>query len=219
MSAGVPVFHAMRVLSLDASTHAGWALLEGELGCVKPTIVAEGLIENDKPVQAFGPYPGNYLHAATSIANRLFDLVTEHKPDVVVIEETNLGKNRYAQKLLEFIHCSLLAQLTLEWVGKVVYLSSSSWRQALDLRLDSEQKKNNAKISKARKLVRETGISITAAKKQVGVKGKITKKHLAVNRVNEVYDLKFKVKDNDRADAICLGMAYFAGATHADGVL
>jgi Holliday junction resolvasome RuvABC endonuclease subunit len=219
MSAGGPVFYAMRILCLDASTHAGWSLMEGEPGCTKPTILGEGLIENDQPVQAFGAYPGNYIHAATSIANRLFDLVIKHRPDVVVIEETNLGKNRYAQKLLEFIHCSLVAQLVLGFVGEVVYLSSSSWRQALDLRLDSEQRRNNAKIAKARKLARETGISINAAKKKVGVKGKITKKHLAVNRVNEVYSLGFKVKDNDRADAICLGLAYFVGAEAADGIL
>lgn len=216
----------MRVLSLDASTHAGWSLLEGEPGDATspapgpvPKLLGRGLIENDQVVQAFGPYPRCYVHAATSISNRLFDLVAEHRPDVVVIEETNLGKNRYAQKLLEFIHCALLAQLLVGFTGQIVYLSSSSWRQALDLRLDSEQKRNNAKIAKARKLARETGVTLNVAKKQVGVKGKVTKKHLAVNRVNEVYGLGLKVKDNDIADAICLGLAYFVGATPADGIL
>jgi hypothetical protein len=209
----------MRVLSLDASTHAGWSLFEDSLGVSKPKLLLNGLIENDQPVMRFGPYPGCYVHAATSIANRLFDLVTEHKPDVVVIEETNLGKNRYAQKLLEFIHCILVVQLVMGWTGQTVYLSSSSWRQALDLRMDSEQKKNNRKIAEAKKLAKETGMKIGEAKKKLGVKGKITKKHLAVNRVNEVYDLGFKVKDNDRADAICLGMAYFVGAVPADGIL
>jgi Holliday junction resolvasome RuvABC endonuclease subunit len=208
----------MRVLALDASTHAGWAVLHGEPGDVRPTLECEGLIENDKPVQAFGEYPWNYVKAAQSIADRLIEQVEFIRPDVVVIEETNLGKNRYAQKLLEFIHCSLLSKITSGQL-KVIYLSSSSWRQALDLRLDSEQRKNNAKIAKAKKLARETGISIHAAKKKIGVKGKINKKHLAVNRVNEVYDLGFKVKDNDIADAICLALAYFVGATPADGIL
>jgi Holliday junction resolvasome RuvABC endonuclease subunit len=209
----------LRVLTLDASTHAGWALLEGELGNPKPQILAKGLIENDKPVQAFGAYPMNYLHAATGIANRLFGLVTEYKPDVVVIEETNLGKNRYTQKLLEFIHCSLLGQLAVRYIGRVVYLSSSTWRQALNLRLNLEQRKNNAKLAKAKKLASETGVAVHAAKKKLGVKGRVTEKHLAVQYVNEVYNLKLKVKDNDVADAICLGLAFFAGARPADGIL
>lgn len=211
----------MRVLCLDASTHAGWALLEGELGDTKPKLLDHGLIENDKPVLDFGPYPFCYIRAARSIADRLFTLAGRHAPNVVVIEETNLGKNRYAQKLLEFIHCYLVKYIEDDFRGQleVVYLSSSSWRQALDLRLDSEQRRNNAKLTKAKKLARDTGITVNAAKKQVGVRGKITKKHLAVNRVNDIYDLKFKVKDNDRADAICLGLAYFVGAERADGTL
>lgn len=209
----------MRVLTLDASTHAGWSLFEDSLGVSKPKLLLNGLIENDQPVQRYGPYPGCYVHAAMDIANALFDLVAQHKPEVVVIEETNLGKNRYAQKLLEFIHAFLLSQLIMGFTGKIVYLDSSAWRKAIDLRLDKEQKKNNAKISQAKKNAKLYGTKISFEKKKLGVRGRITKKHLAVNRVNEVYDLGFKVKDNDRADAICLGLAYFVGAIPADGIL
>jgi hypothetical protein len=40
------------------------------------------------------------------------------------------------------------------------------------------------------------------------VAGKIGVKNLSVDYVNQYFDLKFKKKDNDIADAICLGIAY-----------
>jgi Holliday junction resolvasome RuvABC endonuclease subunit len=208
----------MRVLAIDASTHAGWALLEGEPGDLKPQLVAQGLIENSQPIQAYGDYPACYLAATAAIVERLSELVKAYDPNVVVVEEVNLGKSRYAQRALEWIHCQLMEMLLpLGW--SVVYISSSSWRQALGLVMSKEDKKNNSKLSKARKIAASTAMSIHEAKKRVGVRGRINKKHLAVRFVNELYGLNFKVKDNDRADAICLGLAYLRGAEPADGVL
>lgn len=206
----------LKILAIDPSTHAGWALFEGEMGST-PRLQEHGLVESGAGVASYGAYPFNYLLASKAVVDRLVDIFFRVQPHIVVLEDSNLGKNRYAQKLLEFIHCSLLKRL--EGLAPVVYFSSSSWRQALDLRMDSEQRKNNAKIAKAKKLAKEKGLSISAAKKQLGVKGKITKKHLSVNRVNEVYGLNFKMKDNDQADAICLGLAFFAGAVRSDGIL
>lgn len=40
------------------------------------------------------------------------------------------------------------------------------------------------------------------------VKGKINSKTLSVNYVNGYFNLKFKKKDNDVADSICLGLAF-----------
>jgi hypothetical protein len=51
------------------------------------------------------------------------------------------------------------------------------------------------------------------------VKGKVTTKHLAVRLVNSVYGLGLKQKDNNDADAICLGLAFFAGAQPCDGAM
>lgn len=209
----------MRVLALDASTHAGWALLEGEPGDTKPAILEHGLIENDRGILEFGRYPDCYVHAATSISVRLYNLVAQLRPDAVVIEETSLGKARYSQKILEFIHCTLVGFLMQGYRGTVAYISSSSWRQALKISLSTEDRKNNAKLSRVKSDAKKKGVSIHEAKKKAGVKGKINKKHVAVRYVNDVYGLGFKVKDNDRADAICLGVAYFVGAPCADGIL
>lgn len=150
------------------------------------------------------------------MAAQLYELVIRFQPDVVIIEETNLGKSRYAQKTLEFIHKSLLFQLR-AFPGKVIYFSSSSWRQALGLTMTKEDKKNNARLSKAKKYATEMGVKLD--KKALGVRGKINKKHLALRYVNDTFNLTLKVKDNDAADAICLAAAYLKGATPCDGVM
>lgn len=204
----------MKVLGLDISTSAGWA------SQVDAQPVIYGYHELDKTVHEYGPYPWNYVAASDDMAKFLFAKVEEYDPDVVVIEETNLGKSRYAQKILEFTHRALLVKLW-EWQmrgdRKVIYLSSSAWRQALGLVMSKEDKKNNAKLSKAKKLSAEYGVKID--KKTLGIKGKINKKHLALRYVNATYGLQLKVKDNDAADAICLTAAFLKGATPCDGVM
>lgn len=200
----------MNILGLDISTKAGWAFVKDS------QLVDFGGLKLEKAVIAYGEYPWNYDIASETMAAMLFELVLRMKPDVIVIEETNLGKSRYAQKTLEYTHKALLRKLS-GWTGKVIYLSSSSWRQALNLQMSKEDKKNNAKLSKAKKIASEVGVKLD--KKALGVRGKINKKHLALRYVNSVYGLNLKVKDNDAADAICLAAAYLAGATPCDGVM
>lgn len=200
----------MKVLALDISTKAGWALAD-ETGPLK-----FGSLQLDHPVLAYGEYPWSYDKASEAMAAMLHEIVLREAPDVIVIEETNLGKSRYAQKTLEFIHKSMLVRLR-SFIGKVIYVSSSSWRQALGLVMTKADKKNNAKLSKAKKTAAELGVKLD--KKALGVRGKINKKHLALRYVNETFSLSLKVKDNDAADAICLAAAYFKGAIPCDGVM
>ncbi len=46
------------------------------------------------------------------------------------------------------------------------------------------------------------------SKRNDKVVGKINPKHLSIFYVNAAYDLNFKTKDNDIADAICVGTAF-----------
>ena len=203
----------MRVLGLDISSKAGWAFREGD----QP--IAFGAVKLDHPIISYGEYPWNYDVASETMATKLYELIQRFTPDVVVIEETNLGKSRYAQKSLEFTHKAILQKIHhARFPGKVIYLSSSSWRQALGLQMSKEDKKNNAKLSKAKKIAAEYGTKLD--KKELGVRGKINKKHLALRYVNETFGLSLKVKDNDAADAICLVAAYLTGkAVPCDGVM
>lgn len=204
----------MKILALDLSTKTGFALFEGE------ELLDYGQMKLDRPIlaHAYGVYPWCYTEAADEVARTVLDLVVTHQPQLIVIEETNLGKNRYAQKTLEFIHCSVLRTLRLRSQEglKLVYLSSSSWRKALELTLTKEDKKNNSKLSKAKAFAEASSTKLD--KKTLGIRGRINKKHIALRFVNQHFNLNLKVKDNDTADAICLGLAYSRGAVPCDGI-
>lgn len=206
----------MRILALDLSTHSGYAIFEGETGS-KPSLLNYNTIHLGEPVHGFGPYPACYRVAARTMARKLLNNVAASEIDVVIIEEINLGRNRYTQKLLENIHTAVLDELeTWPKLKEVVYLDSSEWRHNLGLRMSKEQKRSNAKLSKAKRTAATSRVALD--KKVLGIRGKISAKHLSVAHANEVYGLKLKMKDNDVADAICLGLAYCNKATPCDGV-
>lgn len=213
----------MKVLALDMSTKMGFAVLDGRVSDALPKLLTYGKSELPQSILAYGTYPFCYLSAALEIQSQVIQLVELHNPNVVVIEETNLGKSRYAQKALEFIHCLVVQWLSTHFSGRTVYLSSSSWRQALSLGMNKDDKKNNSKISKMKnESKKEDGTldvkKFNELKKSSGIRGKVTKKHVALRYVQDVYGLNLKTKDNDQADAICLALAFFKNAVPCDGV-
>jgi len=204
----------LKVLALDVSSKTGWAVIEGEQsgqtylgGC--------GVIKLGKTIDQCGAYPWSYVFAAQDMASKIKELVERIKPEVIVIEETNKGKNRYSQKFLEFTHIKILESLGTS--VPLFYVNSSAWRKTLGIELTKADRKNNSKISTAKKISRNTGEGVHKVKKALGVRGRIGKKHLAVRFVNETYELQLKQKDNDTADAICLGTAYLRGSPVCDG--
>lgn len=202
-----------KVLALDLSTKTGWALLSGP----QPVSVeGYGKIEV-APFSTEGVYPWNYVAGAAAVAGQVRSLIEEHGSDIyVVIEETNLGRSRYAQKALEFIHHAALEEIKkLVPPEKVVYISSSAWRLTLQLRLTAADRAANKKLKEASAVAKKTGKKLD--KKALGVTGRVTQKHLSVRWVNEHFGLELKMKDNDIADAICLGTAFLRGAKTCDG--
>jgi hypothetical protein len=208
----------MRVLVFDISTSTGWALLEGEMGAV-PKILETGIVSNDLPVSSFGEFPYSYLFAAQRIAIQLHSVVFRSGPipDRIVIEEINKpGRfgNRYSQKVLDFIHCLLLRYMNEHPASKeipVVYVNTSDWRKVIGGNLTKADKAMNIKVRKLKKAGDKEAL------KALGVRGKVTKKHVAIRYVNTTFGLDLKMKDNDIADAICQGTAYFLGVKHCDG--
>jgi hypothetical protein len=175
----------MKVLALDLSTKTGWAIIE----------------DDNKPIYGFieAPSTNNYelvpdydqLLRAKEIANQIKSVIILHeaiiKFDHVYIEQTNTGSFRTSQKQLEFVHYAVLEMLR-EYgaANKVSYVDTSMWRRTLGIKLSTEQRAHNKKVS------RKTA------------KGKITWKHLSVNWVNEKFGLELLLKDNDIADACCI---------------
>ena len=223
----------MRVLALDLSTKTGWAVLDEQ----EPPVGAlweYGLFE-----MSFFPedykelkYPFNYIEAAKRFAIDLAELVRSKNPDVIVIEETNPGRETYSQKLLEFLHCSLLRAL---FGLNVQYVRTGAWRKVMDLRMSKQDLKGNQRknLEKAKKKAKEIRTVIKAfgtkkansdqvveLKQQLAALqlGRITRKHLAVRMVNQMFNLNFSLVDNNQADAILLGVAYIKGAEICDGL-
>jgi hypothetical protein len=232
----------MKVLAFDLSTKTGWALFDNEklicYGQLKSAVIGDESSPN---------YPQNYIDMANKMGQEVKRNIISSKPDYIVTEETNKGKNRYSQKQLEFIHFAVntLAEY------KIHYIDTSEWRSLLGITLDKEQRKDNRTINGARKdefdkvfkicyetdklslqmnlskclnkreqnkVNKEYNKSTTIKAKQMmksyrykeegKVVGKITCKTLSVNYVNERFSLQLKKKDNDVADAICIGQAF-----------
>lgn len=216
----------MKILALDISTKTGWATFETEpiAWAGNGWDVAKGhkltncgLIKLPQKIHEYGQYPWSYLNAASAMAQLLLQLANQVKPDAIIIEETNKAKARYTQKALEWIHCCLLDRLldNLSRSVPVYYISSSEWRKTLGLVMSKEDKKNNKALKTAKKLAEATGKKLNKA--ELGIKGSVTKKHVAIRYVNANFGLDMKVKDNDICDAICLGVAYLRDAKICDG--
>lgn len=204
----------MRILCIDLSLHCGYAVLDSTESPDVANLLAHGTLHYvGQKAKELADYPWSFVTVVDVHITSVMRLVGEFHPDVIVIEETNKGKNRYSQKMLEFLHHELL--LRLKGICPVVYLDTSHWRSILGIWLTKDQKKNNAKLSKAK---REGGDdALKDMKKKLGVRGKTNKKHAAIAHANATFNLKLKVKDNDAADAICLGLAYLKGATPSNG--
>lgn len=181
----------MKVLSLDLSTSSGWAVLCSNLSEIE--LVDFGCY---KALPSTRNYPYNFLERADGIAENLYSVYLKYLPDFIIIEDTNLGQQRFTQKFLEFIHATVLRSF-FEIKKKVYYVSTSEWRSVLQLRLSKEEKSKN----------------------RSGNFSKVTLKHVAVQKVNSTFRLQLKQKDNDIADAILLGQAFLQGAKVSDGIM
>ena len=178
----------MRVLGLDLSTKTGWSLFEDnkliESGCLEKVLIDDFNV-NKEPNKS-PKYPQNIINGARAVAALVQKLIEDKSPDHIVIENTVKGKNRNTQRWLEWCHFCVITTITLPFT----YLDPSEWRSLVGLKLNKEQKKNNREVSQGKK------------------RGRVTKKHLSVNMVNEKFGLNLKIKDNDQADSILLTYAY-----------
>jgi len=194
------------LLSLDISTSTGWALfVDGKRECSGklPKVVIVDFNVNKDP-QKSPAYPYNIVAAAEKVVDQIEELIGTLGADVLVVENTNKGKNRNTQRALEFIHFAFLKRIQNKL--PMSYMDTSEWRSAVGLWMSKEDKKANAALSKAKRAAKAAGTKLD--KKALGIKGSVNKKHLAVRMSNELYGLKLLQQDNDEADAILMGRAF-----------
>jgi hypothetical protein len=211
----------LKIIGLDISTKTGWSLFQdGQL-------ISFGLIEKDKSFLDYGEYPSNFILVTENVVTKIEDLIDKHKPDLIVIEETNkTGRfgSRHAQKCLEFLHFLTIKKLHEKY--KIVYVNTSEWRRTLKLSVYESKKQAKPYIKQLNLLKKEftkankqtkkaLKIQIDTLKKDLKAKcihGKIDKKSISVAYVNLTFNLSLKKGDNDQSDAICLVKAYLNGA-------
>jgi hypothetical protein len=168
----------MIFLGLDLSTKTGYAILrDGQL-------VDFGKINAKESSESVPEYA--MIARAESVSAKVTEILQLHRPDLVCIEQTNLGRSRSTQKELEFIHYAVLSCLKWGFKDRVIYVDTSAWRSVLKISLSKDQRKHNKAVNAGE------------------IRGKITPKHLAVSYVNQKYSLQLLLKDNDEADAVCL---------------
>lgn len=184
----------MKVLSLDLSTHTGWAVLESNPQQASISLIGHGCC---KAISCPKLYPYGYIFKAKELAEQIEQVYDAYLPDFIVVEDTNRGQQRYTQKFLEFIHFAVFDKFILNGWEKIYYISSSEWRSHQAVRLSKEQRSVNKKK----------------------IKPKVTLKHVAVQKTNSLFGLQLKQKDNDIADAILLGVAFLQGAKVSDGII
>ena len=190
------------LMTLDLSTRStGWATFNKKTkkpiayGAIKPTRI-QGISKMR--------YPESGYERIINMSNQVKDLVAEHDPDEIVIEEVNRGRNRIAQKSLDALHYFVLDRLRLldkEWIGYVTYIDSNGikgWRGKLGLRLTPEDKAFNR--------------SLRAKPKTKALKARVVDwKTLAARYINERFKIGLEIierpSDADIADALCIGCA------------
>lgn len=115
--------------------------------------------------------------------NRSYDLQD------IVIEELNSNKGgQKTIKALAWIHGFLINAIGVENF-KYTFMTSAIWRSKLGLKYTDEQKLHNKKLPKRDK-------------------NRITFKHLAIIKINEIYGTEFEYEDNDLVEAIGIGVAF-----------
>lgn len=204
----------MKVLALDISSCTGWAVLVGEKDPTKkelPTLEEYGTLELTQRIKTYaeGEYPWAIRLAAMEMGEKMGVLIDNVEPDVVVVECVNKARARMSQQALDWFHYELVTYLA-EAGNDLFYVDSSEWRKVTGSVMDKGSKKANAKLSAAKRKAAAKGTKLD--RKALGIKGKVTKKHVAIARANELFSLSLKVKDNDKADAILEGLSFFWGA-------
>jgi YD repeat-containing protein len=189
------------------STKTGWASMVSTKDGIE--LEAYGTLPQIHEEQVPGKYPVKYVEWAKMCFAQIEELIEQHAPDTLVIEETVAGsKAVYTQKILEWIHY-LVAKFIKETNINAIYLLTGQWRSEVGCKMTKEESKHNKKVTAYKAANGDTRVAYDESGKRIG---KLTKKHINVRRANEVFgkflSAPLKKKDEDTADSLLLGYCY-----------
>jgi hypothetical protein len=206
----------VRFVVLDLSTKTGWAYFEvGDAGLV---LLERGQLEPiPEPKHLKLPYPENYLAWSRDVAQDVRDnILSERSFDYLVIEETAKGSlDAHIQKLLEWIHYEIATYIRASRgsarLKNVYYLQTGEWRQTAGCQMTKDEKKRNKRVRDVRKAAKAKGEKVVLVEVKPGEKkvGLVSKKHLTLRRVREIFGIELQVQQNDTADALLIGYAAY----------
>lgn len=188
-------------LALDLSTSStGWALFDAITG----TPIAYGALVPPNLPKKLATLPSAKLGRMVTLAREVGALARLHNPSRIVIEEIAGSKNRLTQKVLDGFHYLVMLELG-PWLDSAHFYDVSGvdgWRTHLKLKLTEADKLNNKSAKKLNpRLPRGQKLP------------EITPKHLAAREVLRCLGISLDVdgnpSDNDIADALAMGFAYF----------
>lgn len=187
------------LLSIDLSTNCtGWSVFEIETG----KLVTYGYIsgKNFKDTSKLRATLRKLEYMALGVLN----IITNHAPSKIVIEEIAGSKNRIGQKTLDMAHGILLKTIE-NYLDIVEYYDVSGvdgWRTNLGLKLTESDKLAN---KEAKKLNPTLGRGVSKLPIYDA-------KDLAARYANKTFGLgldpQVSQHDADLADSICMGHAY-----------
>jgi len=146
----------MKILTIDASTKCtGYAFfVENEL------IFYSHIKELKYKGKSKDRYPAKSAKCGYHMADKIHELILEHKPDVILIEEISIGgKQGTAQvKSLAALHGMILYK-NIEYVDRIYFMPASGkmkshgvdlkgWRTILGLKKSGDWKKSSMKMVK-----------------------------------------------------------------------
>lgn len=205
-----------KLLALDLSSSTGYAVFSyDQIPQQNPVLVKYGALVNPTTIKSNGVYPWGMMNSVEDMWLQISSLVNEVAPDFIVVEEIVIGRQRIVQKFLNALHYRVLQGVRQKYENKVAFVSPSDWRKMLGAVLTKEDKKQNAKLSKAKSQARRTGTKLD--KIGLGIKKRLNKKDAALRFVNAEYGLSLRSKDDDVADGISIGLGYLRGAKICDG--
>lgn len=203
----------MNLLSLDLSTHTGWAYFEcGALISVGKFDVKvknyKGII---KSYSDFPPeYPYNLMEMADAMAQHCVGLWLSLGKPGIVTEHTEGSKHRISQRTLEFIHFALFQQLKAAGSPNIKYMLNSDWRRNVRCYISQwpEMQKYNKEVGKAKKKAKPNKAGAKVAKINGKVVSKWDAKKLSIHISHKLYpDFSEQIDTDDIADAVNLGHA------------
>lgn len=164
--------------------------------------------QNTPIPETVGMYPENYVLWAHECYDAIITLIDKFNPTVLVIEETaSNSKSVFSQKILEWIHY-LVAKYIKESKIKAVYIMSGQWKSETEAKMTKDESKRNKDVKEYKK----KNNSKYAYNKDGKRIGKITRKHVAIRRANEIFEKFLKTplrkKDEDAAESLLLGYCY-----------